>query len=116
MKYVFLAVVTLFLNSFAFGQKNIEYINKEVIKVEVRLNKKGEHLQLTNIQKDKLYILFEDKFKRVDLLLSKELEKAEVSKEMTKIEDEFKPKIESVLNLEQRIAMQKEGKKQSTFK
>jgi len=116
MKYIFLAVVLLFVNSFAFSQKNIDYINTEVKKVEVQLNKKGEHLQLSNTQKDKLYTLFEDKYKRVDLFLLKDLSKSEISKGMTKIEEEFRPKIESILNLEQRLAFQKKRKTQASSK
>ena len=116
MKYIFSLLVVLFAASFAFGQKNIEYINKEVKKVEVQLNKKGEHLQLSNVQKDKLYSIFAEKYKRVELFLSKDLEKKEVSNGMTKIEDEFRPRIESVLNLDQRLAVQKKRKTASTSK
>lgn len=116
MRFLLIAVVILFINSFVSGQKNIDFINKEVKKVEVQLTKKGEHLQLSNSQKDKLYAIFDEKYKRVDLLLAKDLEKIDVSKGMTKIEEEFRPKIESVLNLDQRLAIQKKRKPQSTSK
>lgn len=116
MRYFLLAIVVLLVNSFVSGQKNIDFINKEVKKVEVLLNKKGEHLQLSNSQKDKLYAIFDEKYKRVDLFLSKDLEKLEVSQGISKIEEEFRPRIESVLNLEQRLALQKKRKPQSTSK
>jgi len=116
MRFLLIAVVVLFINSFVSGQKNIDFINKEVKKMEVLLNRKGEHLQLSNSQKDKLYTIFDEKYKRVNLLLEKDLEKLEVSKGMTKIENEFRTKIESVLNLEQRLAIQKKRKLQSATK
>ena len=52
----------------------------------------------------------------MSLLLDKDLEKIEISKGMTKIEDEFRPKVESVLNLDQRLAVHKKRKPASSSK
>lgn len=74
--------------------------------------KKGEHLKLTTLQLEELSKIFNEKFERVQTVLAKYSVKSEVSKEMTKIEDEFTPKVESILTFNQRLALHNERKSQ----
>ena len=52
-----------------------------------------------------------DAFKRMEEKVEALEASAEVSKEMTKIEDEFTPKVESILTFNQRLALHNERKK-----
>ncbi len=111
MKHLFI-VFLLFAFGFAVnGQKNITFINQQVKNLEIQLVKKGEHLKLTTLQLEELSKIFNEKFERVEAVLAKYIVKSEVSNEMTKIEDEFTPKVESILTFNQRLALHKDRKK-----
>jgi len=108
----FISGIFLFFIGFAMnGQKNITFINQQVENLEIQLVKKGEHLKLTTLQLEELSKIFNEKFERVQTVLAKYSVKSEVSKEMTKIEDEFTPKVESILTFNQRLALHNERKK-----
>ena len=108
----FLVIVFLFFIGFeGNSQKNITFINQQVENLEIQLVKKGEHLKLTNIQLEKLSKIFNEKFERVETVLSKYSVKSEISNEITKIEDEFTPRVESILNFDQRLALHRDKKK-----
>lgn len=111
MKHLVLVFCLLIIGFSGSGQKNITFINQQVENLQIQLIKKGEHLKLTNVQLEKLSNIFNDKFERVETVLSKYVLKAEVSNEITKIEDEFAPKVESILTFDQRLALHREKKK-----
>jgi len=107
MKHFFLVFVVLFIGFSGNAQKNIDFISMEIENLEIQLIKKGEHLKLNNIQKESLSKIYEDQYQRVENVISKLSQKEEVSKEILKINEEFKPKVESILSVEQRLAILK---------
>jgi deoxyribodipyrimidine photolyase len=111
MKHLFMVFFLFFIGFAMNGQKNITFINQQVENLEIQLVKKGEHLKLTTLQLEELSKIFNEKFERVQTVLAKYSVKSEVSKEMTKIEDEFTPKVESILTFNQRLALHNERKK-----
>ncbi len=111
MKY---AIVLLFLAIFSFcsyGQKNIDYINLQTQDLQNNLQKSGAHLKLNNSQIADLHQIFEDKFQRVEMVLARYTEKSEVSREMTRVENEFDARVANVLSVDQRLALQPKQKK-----
>ncbi len=103
--------MSLFVSFSIYGQKNIDYINKQVQNIETSLLKKGENLKLTNQQLNALAKIFEEKYTRVEVAIEKFKDKLIVSQEITKIEDEFSARVASVLTVDQRISLQKDERK-----
>ncbi|MBC7885572.1 MAG: hypothetical protein H7X99_08860 [Saprospiraceae bacterium] len=110
MKLYFAILFLAFTSLGASAQDNIKFIATEVKTVDVWLMKSGDHLKLNNAQKEKLHIIFENKFNRVEQIISRQLGKSKTSHELTKIEDEFRSDVESVLSIDQRMAYQKKKK------
>ena len=106
MKNVLLSFVLIFVGNILYAQQNIEFIQSEIRDIETYLSKTGANLMLSNQQKESLHVVLEAKFKKVEQLLEKKLAKLETSIGMTKIEEDFRPKIEAILNIDQRIEYQ----------
>lgn len=114
MQNFLLSLTFVFISTFVFGQTNVEFIETEVSKLEVQLAKNDVHNSLTNVQKEKLHQIFADKYNKVQQVIDKKLAKLATSQAITKIDEELQPKIEAILTLEQRTAIQ--IKKKSAIK
>jgi hypothetical protein len=62
---------------------------------------------LDNIQKQELIKNFDDKFRQVNTVLKSGYDNLKVSENLTSIEKEFRPKIDAVLIVEQRLDLKK---------
>ena len=107
MTFIFLVTISIF----SFGQKNIDFINAQTQDLQNILTKNGDYLKLTNSQIADLHKIFEDKFQRVEMVLVRYTDKAEVSREMTRVENEFSSRVANVLTVDQRIALQPKQRK-----
>jgi Spy/CpxP family protein refolding chaperone len=118
MKLLFSFLLMICFVGFAGAQakevSTIDYVKTEIKKVEGFLAKQNSKLKLTNAQRDQLTKIFETKKISSDLIIAKEksLSKVEISNAMTKLENEYKDKIESIMDVEQRVAYQKIKKSQ----
>jgi hypothetical protein len=102
MKAVFFVIfVFLGLNSLT-AQTSEDFVQTEIKKVETILSKSDAKLILNTIQKDQLATIFKDKFTLVNAVYNRNLSKLDTSNEITKIENEYKDKIENILTFDQR--------------
>lgn len=106
MKQILTVCLLLFVALGINAQKDIPFINQEMQNLEVKLLKKGEYLKLTNQQITQLTSIFEDKGQRVAHIKSKNTDKDAISAALIKIEEEFAPKVNTILTKDQRIALQ----------
>ena len=89
------------------AQSSIEYVEVQVQLVEDELRRLDQNWKLDNIQKQQLIKIFQDKFKAIEPVLKGNFEKSIISDSMNKIDREFRPKVESVMSFEQRLAISK---------
>lgn len=106
MRQILFSTLFLMATVTLFAQNNTQFINQELKNLEVKLVKKGESYKLTNQQVLTLTKLFEDKGQRVELLKSKISQKDELSVALLKLEEEFSPRVNAILNKDQRLALQ----------
>jgi len=106
MKYL-VGVLFIFISSFVVGQANIEYVNQQMENVEKELKRHDKSWTLNNIQKEQMMKVFQEKFRQVEAVWNSNSDKLTVSEKISKIETEFKPKVEALLNTEQRLALNK---------
>ena len=97
-----------FISTAVIGQSKIEYIEQQLTNLEMELKKHNQAWALDNIQKSKLIQIFDEKYTRASVILNSKMEKLEVSNNLTKIDNEFRPKVSAVLTVEQRVALNKQ--------
>lgn len=105
MKQIAVMFFLMFAAVYSYGQKNIEFIKAQTEDLQNVLLKHGNHLRLTESQKADLVPVFENKYKRVEMVLARYTEKSEVSREMTEVENEYRSLVGNVLTVEQRLAL-----------
>ena len=106
MRQIFLSTCILFFTLAMYGQKDVTFINQELKNLEVKLVKKGEYLKLSNQQIEQLTKVFEDKGQRIATIKRKNVDKDAISSALLQLEEEFVPRVSTVLNKAQRIALQ----------
>jgi hypothetical protein len=108
---IFSTILMLFLLVSANAQTKIEYIEQQLTNLEMELKRHNPAWSLDNIQKTKLIQIFEEKYQKVNVVLSSKMEKLEVSDKLTRIDQEYKPKVLATLSVEQRMALNKQESK-----
>lgn len=111
MKQIAVIFFLMFAGVYSYGQKNIDYIKDQTQDLQNVLAKHGNHLKLTEGQKADLVSIFDNKYRRVEMVLQKYTEKSEVSREMTKVENEFMSLVGNVLSVDQRLALKSQPAK-----
>lgn len=106
MRQVLFSICILFSTLALYGQKDVTFINQELKNLEVKLVKKGEYLKLSNQQIEQLTKVFEDKGQRIATIKRKNVDKDAISLALLQLEEEFVPRVSTVLNKEQRMALQ----------
>jgi len=86
------------------AQKNIEYIEDEVQKIENVLYQKDKSATLTNEQKSGLYVILEEKYKKIQGLIHTGQDKYGIHTSLVVLNTEYTPKIAAVLTPSQRLA------------
>ena len=115
MKYLSTLV---FIGFFSFGlsaQVKRDFVATEITKIENYLIKYKSKSALTNDQKSKLVAIFESKSKALELQYSRKMSKKDVSDAVTKIEADYMSRVETILDLDQRIALQNIPKQKTTI-
>lgn len=107
MRFIFTLFLFVTFNSL-FAQSKIEYIEQQLVNVETELQQIDKTWKLDNIQKQQMIKIFDDKFRQVDVLLNSGKDKLSISQGLDSIEKEFRPKVEALLTLEQRISLKKQ--------
>ena len=107
MRFLYVTAFVLFVHSFASAQVKTDYIQDEIKKVENFLSKQDAKLTLNNEQRSQLVKIFDEKKVRYEQILSLKKSKIEVSNDMTTLENEYKDRVESIMNVDQRLAYQK---------
>ncbi|MBK9254358.1 MAG: hypothetical protein IPM42_02595 [Saprospiraceae bacterium] len=115
MKY-FICFTFIFISSFLAGQTNIEYVSQQLENVEKELQRHDKTWILNNIQKEQMMKIFQEKFRQVEAVWNSGLDKRAVSEKISKIEEEFKPKVESLLTTDQRLALIKSGNNKKSIR
>ena len=110
MKNLMVITFLCFVMYSAYGQKNIEYIKVQIENIDFHLVKKGEHLKLNNAQLDALYKVFDEKHARYESIIAGNKDKSDVSNALTKLDEEFAPRVSAVLDLNQRVSLMKKEK------
>lgn len=106
MKFLYLLLFSFAVSAIN-AQDKIEYIEQQLVNVETELQRFDKTWKLDNIQKQQLIKIFDDKFRQVNAVLNSGNDKLKMSENLTSIEKEFRPKIDAVLTLEQRLALKK---------
>ncbi|MBK9150694.1 MAG: hypothetical protein IPM26_06685 [Saprospiraceae bacterium] len=89
---IFSTILMLFLLVSANAQTKIEYIEQQLTNLEMELKRHNPAWSLDNIQKTKLIQIFEEKYQKVNVILSSKMEKLEVSDKLTRIDQNTNPK------------------------
>lgn len=89
------------------AQNLTSYIQHELTILDQKLAKDGDHLKLTNEQTTQLTKLLQAKGTRIEYFKSKYPHKDEMSVALIQLEEEFTPRIQAVLNAQQRMVLQK---------